>query len=378
MDAPLLRTLVWVICALALGANTATAASVRSENFIVNTPSAELAEKVARRAEQFRKELALEWLGYELPRWSQPCPIEVKRDPKLGAGGATTFSFNRGHVFGWTMEIQGPDDHAILESVLPHEVNHTVFATHFGQPLPRWADEGACGTVEHIDERRRMEKRLRHFLQNQRGIAFNRMFAMREYPRDVLPLYAQGYSLVSFLVEQGGRQKFVKYVGFGLETNDWNAATQRFYGYKSLGDLQTVWVDWVGRGSPTPLPTDIGPNNPPQLADAGGNPGQPPRPSTGSGTPRGQGEMVPIQRPGQNPQATPPREPAPDRVTPNGQVVMADQEPGWVAIGPRYGRSRSGRTADEAPPATAYRERPPSGEVLLEWSGRDDDGRRVR
>ena len=36
----------------------------------------------------------------------------------------------------------------ILDSVLPHEITHTIFATHFGQPLPRWADEGACTTVD--------------------------------------------------------------------------------------------------------------------------------------------------------------------------------------------------------------------------------------
>ena len=40
----------------------------------------------------------------------------------------------------------------ILDSVLPHEVTHTVMATHFGQPLPRWADVGICTTVEHAAE----------------------------------------------------------------------------------------------------------------------------------------------------------------------------------------------------------------------------------
>ena len=38
-------------------------------------------------AELYRKELALEWLGEILPRWSEPCPIVVKVGPELGAGG---------------------------------------------------------------------------------------------------------------------------------------------------------------------------------------------------------------------------------------------------------------------------------------------------
>ena len=42
---------------------------------------------------------------------------------------------------------------------------------------------------------------LVQFLRTDRGIAFNQMFAMTEYPRDVMPLYAQGYSLAEFLIQ---------------------------------------------------------------------------------------------------------------------------------------------------------------------------------
>ena len=44
-----------------------------------------------------------------------------------GAGGATSFVFDRGEVFGWKMNIQGSRER-ILDSVLPHEVTHTIFA----------------------------------------------------------------------------------------------------------------------------------------------------------------------------------------------------------------------------------------------------------
>src|SRR5690606_15044114 len=120
-------------------------------------------------------------------------------------------------------------------------------------PLPRWADEGACTIVEHDSERAKQEQLLIKFLTGNRGIAFNKMFAMREYPPDILPLYSQGYSLARFLIAQGGKQKFVKYVEAGLATNNWTHATRELYGYKSLSDLQTTWVDWVRQGYPTPV-----------------------------------------------------------------------------------------------------------------------------
>ena len=82
------------------------------------------------------------------PTGRSPVRSRARSADHLGAGGATSFVFEHGEVFGWRMTIQGSLVR-ILDSVLPHEVTHTIFATHFRQPLPRWADEGACTTVEH-------------------------------------------------------------------------------------------------------------------------------------------------------------------------------------------------------------------------------------
>jgi hypothetical protein len=236
-----------------LGPTSASAASVRTQHFIVTAPSQDLALQVAQQAERFRRDLAIEWLGHELPPWRDMCPITVQL--AKGAGGATSFMFDRGVPFGWTMNIQGPPDR-ILDSVLPHEITHTIFATHFGRPLPRWADEGACTTVEHDSERKRQDGFLIEFLHTDRGIPFNKMFAMKEYPRDILPLYSQGYSLTKYLIQHGGKRKFVDYVGEGMKTNNWTAATRKYYGYENLSDLQVKWVAWVGQGSPRLVPDD--------------------------------------------------------------------------------------------------------------------------
>ncbi len=53
------------------------------------------------------------------------------------------------------------------------------------------------------------------FLQTGRGIPFSQMFVMKEYPRDILPLYAQGHSLSSLLIAKGGKRKFLDYIGEG-------------------------------------------------------------------------------------------------------------------------------------------------------------------
>jgi hypothetical protein len=240
-----------LICGLLVlaGAGSAQAASARTQNFLVSAATQELANEVARAAEKYRHDLAVEWLGHELPNWEQPCPITVKVSPRLGAGGATSFMFGGGKPYGWTMDIFGPQER-VLDSVLPHEVTHTIFATHFGRPLPRWADEGACTTVEHASERGKQEKLLYRFLTTNKGIAFNKMFAMTEYPREMLPLYSQGYSLTRFLIALEGKRKFVAYVGDGMSSNNWTAATKKHYGFHSLSDLQLTWLEWVRKGTP--------------------------------------------------------------------------------------------------------------------------------
>jgi hypothetical protein len=253
MDA---RRSLRVLCAAAL--LLCSAATYRTANFVVQAASDEVARQVGEAAERYRRELALLWLGKEFPDWSRPCPITVRVAPNLGAGGVTSFYFNGGEVYGWRMSVQGSLER-VLDSVLPHEVNHTIFATHFRQPLPRWADEGACTTVEAESERNKQRRMLVEFLQSGRGIAFSQMYTMQDYPRDVLPLYAQGHSLASYLIEQGGRRKFIQYLEAGLREENWPAVTQRFYGFASLSALQNGWLDWVRQGSPPLQPgrTDI-------------------------------------------------------------------------------------------------------------------------
>ncbi len=249
MDARISR-----LFALAILLIASMGAKYRTANFIIDTPDPRMAQQFGEAAEQYRRELAASWLGEEMPNWAQPCPVTVMVGANLGAGGATTFVFDRGEVFGWRMSIQGSQER-VLDSVLPHEITHMVYASHFRQPLPRWADEGGATSVEHISERSKQRKMLYQFLGSGRGIAFNQMFTMTEYPADVLPLYAQGYALSEYLIQTGGRRKYIAFLDDGLKSDDWTAAISRNYGITDLGQLQTTWLAWVKQGMPALAPS---------------------------------------------------------------------------------------------------------------------------
>ncbi len=226
-----------------------------SENFIVFASSPEWAAQVAEVAEQHRRELAVYWLGKELPTWSERCPIHVHSSPQLGAGGETQFTLLPDRVGRWMMTVQGTRQR-VLDSVLPHEITHTIFATHFapfGDYMPRWADEGACTTVEHPAEKEKHAHFLQRFLRTGRGLSFNKMFSLKEYPSDILPLYAQGHSAVQFLLDQGGPRKFIAFIESGLRTRAWEQSLAKHYQYETIGEFQTLWNQWLADGSPSDL-----------------------------------------------------------------------------------------------------------------------------
>lgn len=216
----------------------------RSANFAVDADDAGVAAKVSVAAERLRRDLAVEWLGAALPDWQQPCEVTVQADGTLDAAGATTSVYNGGEAFVWRMTVRGPAER-IYDCVLPHEVTHAIFATHFRRQLPRWADEGGATNVEPPCQKAKYRKMLMRCLRSDRGIHFDQMFAMAEYPSDMMPLYMQGFALAEFLIERGGRRKFVQFLDAGLSSGEWSVETHSHYGFADVGALQNAWLAWL-------------------------------------------------------------------------------------------------------------------------------------
>jgi hypothetical protein len=245
-------------CALLI-APASRAANFTTPNFTVSAPDDALAKRFGEMAEFYRKQKAQEWLGQEMPQWPERCPIRV-RIGENGAGGATTFSFGseggRGVVVSQSMEIHGPV-RQLLNSVLPHEITHTVFAFHFGRPVPRWADEGGSVLSENDEERTSHDIRCREILNQGKAFRLGVLFRMTEYPRDMIVLYAEGYSIAAYLVERGGgghegRRKLLQFLGEGMKgstershgtAESWNAAAQRVFNVESTDALEAQWIE---------------------------------------------------------------------------------------------------------------------------------------
>jgi hypothetical protein len=238
------------------GVFTSLGASYPTTNFLVEAPTPQIAQRVGQLAEQYRKEKAIEWLGREMPPWSERCPLHVKVTLG-GAGGATSFNFMNGQVW-QTMQIEGSLDR-LLASVLPHEVTHTVFAHYFRCPVPRWADEGGAVLSEDDLERSRHDMMARQILNSGHAIPLRRLLALREYPRDVGALYAEGFSVSNFLVASSNRPTFLSFVAHGMQYG-WDSAAQSYYHLQSVEQLEEAWLNYL-RTNRRPQATQLAANS---------------------------------------------------------------------------------------------------------------------
>jgi hypothetical protein len=238
------RQLLFVLVAIV----PSLGASYPTTNFLVEAPTPQIAQRIGQMAEYYRKEKALLWLGREMPPWQERCPLHV-RVTMGGAGGATSFNFTHGQIW-QTMEIEGSLDR-LLASVLPHEVTHTVFAHYFRCPVPRWADEGGAVLSEDDLEQSRHDAMVRQILNAGKAIPLHRLFTLRDYPREVGALYAEGYSVADFLVASSNRQVFLAFVAQGMQYG-WDSAVQTHYRYRSIDQLELAWINYLRAGKHRP------------------------------------------------------------------------------------------------------------------------------
>jgi hypothetical protein len=231
------RLALWLVVA----ALCSMGAEFRTANFVVHAANPQVAQQVGQWAEHYRREKAVLWLGKEMPNWPAPCPLRVTVSMD-GPSGATEFTFGSGGVTSQRMQIQGPLDRLIY-SVLPHEITHTVFAHHFKSPVPRWADEGGSVLSEDDLERDRHDKLVRSILNKNGQIPMRELLQLREYPKQVMCLYAQGYSMSDYLVKRSNRQHFLNFVAAGMQyPNAWDKACKDYFGHNSVEELEHAWL----------------------------------------------------------------------------------------------------------------------------------------
>src|SRR5437660_1533072 len=73
--------------------------------------------------------------------------------------------------------------------------------------------------------------------------ARSRLFRVEQYPRDLMGFYGQGYSVSRFLVEMGGKPRFLRFVRDGARSG-WDEAARLHYDLADCQELDRAWRAW--------------------------------------------------------------------------------------------------------------------------------------
>lgn len=224
---------------------------VHSANFSVLTPdlgTAEQTEAFARSvlaaAERYRRDIAVTWLGDELPS---------------GVGRATinvAFSAERSQGLTWARDSERRQFHTLYLStapdqaagpVLAHEVAHVVLATEFPHPrrLAAWVEEGIASSLDDDGRQASRAKLLSWFVRTGNWPRLATMFEMENIAPSDASSYTAAHSVVAYLVARSDRAAFLRFCR-DAQHDSWDRALRQHYRL-SVDDLQVQWQRWVER-----------------------------------------------------------------------------------------------------------------------------------
>lgn len=215
-----------------------------SANGNVLAPDQATAEAVLAKAEECRRQVALQWFGEELPPGVGPVAIHVQ--------------FSAVEDIGLTLAIDNPQRkfHRIwlitnreraMGSTLHHEMVHAVLATRFPGRLPSWSDEGIAGAQDDPQRVALRRQIVEQLAEAGTWPPLRTLFEAKAISPTDEAAYSVASSVMEFLLSRNDRPTFLRFVVTGRDIG-WDQAVQDHYGFRSVAELQTAWQRWVTHG----------------------------------------------------------------------------------------------------------------------------------
>lgn len=217
------------------------AALAHSDNFLVVAPDQNAAAAVLAAAEQCRRELAIEWLGEELPPSVGVTVIHVEFGGQADKGLAWPIDTPARTMH--KIWLAGPPEN-VLGATLRHEITHVILATQLPGKVPAWADEGAA-SVQDDPQRRAIRCRLlAWYAETGNWPSLEALFAKPNIPPGDQASYAAAASITEYLLERGGKTRFLRFAMDG-KIGGYAPALMRHYGIADIPALEAGWQAWV-------------------------------------------------------------------------------------------------------------------------------------
>ncbi len=229
--------------------------------------------------EKLRDKLAGQWLGRQpAPNWNPKCDIVLHATDEayvreVGGGGRNTVASalvdrKQGRIASRRIDVRSTQKNW-LSTALGHELTHVVLADRFAaRALPRWVDEGIAILADPTEKQSRHRGDLKSAIAARGEFRVLELITLADYPAAHRwgAFYGQSASLVQFLIDRSGEERFVEFVEVSFDRG-YEQALQQVYQF-GIADLER---DWHAQLKAPPLK--------PKLASAASYPAGSPTPS---------------------------------------------------------------------------------------------------
>jgi hypothetical protein len=206
--------------------------------------------EVLRYAEKYYESIteALGFMRFDFWTWDKACKIYLYPTAKeyYEATGQPKWSGATAYVKERTIKTFVRRE-KFLETILPHEMAHLIFREFVGYrtPLPLWLDEGVSSMME--DDQRKQHLSLARALA--RSQIFIPLPNLTKIDKDTLVMpeifYAESASVIEFLLQKYGKEKFVDYCRKLRDNKNWERSLREVYKFKDLTEMNEKWLEFL-------------------------------------------------------------------------------------------------------------------------------------
>ncbi|MCD4779342.1 MAG: hypothetical protein K8S27_02175 [Candidatus Omnitrophica bacterium] len=227
----------------------------KSEHFIIyyRTAPKDFVKTVEKSAEIYYKEITrnLGFNRFHSWTWDRRAKIYIY-DDKEDYHQSGKFEWSHGVAFSRAKVIETyPSAHGFFDTILPHEIGHIIFREFVGfrARIPTWFEEGVAMNQEKA-KRWGADKVVAKAIADETFIPLtdlSQVHLNRFTSKDTVKLfYAESASIVSFMINKGGKHKFVRFCRKLKDGDPFEWVFEKVYlQYRSIERLNKSWVKYL-------------------------------------------------------------------------------------------------------------------------------------
>jgi hypothetical protein len=142
----------------------------------------------------------------------------------------------------------------LLDNILAHELGHIIFREMVGYnnpAVPLWLEEGVATFQEKKHENRLVKSYLAGKIQTNTLMGLSQLSSfnsMQGQDKQLINLfYIESYSLLDYLIQEFGKDKFVLFCQFLRDYKDLVRALRFTYSFDSLSEFESSWKAYILR-----------------------------------------------------------------------------------------------------------------------------------